>query len=529
MFKSSLHYKRGNNLKKKLQISFIKENLFIILYLTGYFFISILFLTKYPFMHSDESWLSGLSRTMMYDGLGSTEYFFDLVPRYPHAIKIIFHILQIVFIKLFGYSLFSVRLLSLVFGIISLVFIYKISTVLSGSKRFAVASMVIVSFDVQFIYASHFARQEIIILAFMLAAVFYVMSRYQEWKMKNDIITGLIVGLSAGIHPNSFLVALVVGAVYLYYIMFEQKIKIKNLICLVFVTAAVVSLFVGVSYIFDRNFINDYLKYGDDLGTTSGIIMKFFSFPGYYRRLYNTFSVTYYTPDVRFQFVLFASGLAAGIASLFARKYKNKALLFILPVLFLNAGYLVLGRFSQPGIILLFPLCYLLIFLLLEPAKRIRFIALAVLGAAVAVNTAINVYPQINNDYKEYINEIESSVPENSAVLANLNSEYAFEYNALYDYRNLSELGGMSFEEYIVKNNIKYIIYPEEMDFIYNNRPVWNVMYGNISPYYKDMTSFLTNKCKLIHQFSSPYAMRIYMYAYNKDWTVKIYEVTDYE
>ena len=116
MFKSSLHYKRGNNLKKKLQISFIKENLFIILYLTGYFFINILFLTKYPFMHSDESWLSGLSRTMMYDGLGSTEYFFDLVPRYPHAIKIIFHILQIVFIKLFGYSLFSVRLLSLVFA-----------------------------------------------------------------------------------------------------------------------------------------------------------------------------------------------------------------------------------------------------------------------------------------------------------------------------------------------------------------------------------------------------------------------------
>ena len=513
----------------KREIRFIKENVFVILYLTGYFFVNILILTKYPFMHSDESWLSGLSRTMMNDGLGATEYFFDLVPRYPHAIKIIFHMLQIVFIQLFGYNLFAVRMVSLVFGIIALVIIYKIIITLSESKKFAAICMIIFSLDVQFIYASHFARQEIIITTFMLAATYYILSHTKSWKIKNDIIVGVIIGLSAGIHPNSFLIALIIGAIYLYYIIFEKNIKLKNLFSLIFTTAAVVSIFIGISFIFDNSFVINYLKYGDDLGTTSGIIMKFFSFPGYYRKLYNAFSVTYYTPDIKLQFILFAVSIVTSIISLFMKKPKRSPLLFILPILFLNAGYLVLGRYSQPGIILLFPLCYLLIFLLLSSVKKFKFIALALLGAAIAANTFINIYPQVNNDYKDYIAEIQSHTPQNTTVLSNLNAEYAFEYNMLRDYRNLNELGDMSFEEYIENNNIKYIIYPEEMDFIYNNRPVWNVMYGNIYPYYTEMTDFLTNRCRIVDEFCSPYAMRIYMYAYQKDWSVKIYEVIEDE
>ena len=84
----------------------------------------------------------------------------------------------------------------------------------------------------------------------------------------------------------------------------------------------------------------------------------------------------------------------------------------------------------------------------------------------------------------------------------------------------------LSFADYINKNKIEYIIYPEEMDFIYNSRPSWNILYGNLYPYYSEMQQFLKQKTKLIKIFSSStYGMRIVRKIGQKDWSVKIYKV----
>lgn len=512
-------------MKSSIKKFLLNTDKFLLVYLAIYFVINLVFLTKFPVMHSDESWLSGLTLSMMNEGLGTTEYFFDLIPRYPHAIKIIFHIIQMPFILLFGYNLFAVRLVSLIFAIISLILIYKIINRLTDSKGFSIIGLIAVSFDIQFIYASHFARQEIIIVFFILSGIYFIVSRTNDWSMRNDIITGAIIGLSVGIHPNSFLVALIVGAVYLYYIIFEKKLKIKNLAIVIIVTALSALVFVGISYIFNSNFINDYLKYGDNLGTTASGIMKIFSFPSYYRKLFNAFSVTYYTPNIKIQFIIFAVGIIIGLLSLFIGKDRKKAMLFILPIIGLNIGYLTIGRYSQPGIVFLFPLSYLLVFVLLNKIKKAGIILSVILAALIAGNTLNEIIPQMNYDYKEYIEEMQNTVPNDAEVLANLNTEYAFDFDKLHDYRNLDKLDDMTFREYIYENQIEYIIYPEEMDYIYENRPVWNVMYGNVFPYYEDMNDFLENDCKLVYEFESPYAMRIMMFSNDKEWTVKIYKV----
>ena len=499
----------------------------LIWYVITYFIVNIIFLTKFPSMHSDESWLSGLTRSMMHKGLGTTGYFFDMLPRYPHAIKTIFHILQMPFILIFSYNLFSVRLLSLIFGIISLMFFYKILVKLTNSSLISLIGTITLSIDIQFIYASHFARQEIIIVASILFGIYYILSRIDNWNIKNDIITGCIIGLSIGIHPNSFLLALIIGAVYLYYIIFEKKLKLKNLALLVLITAFFAAIFVGLSFLFNPNFINDYLKYGDDLGTTTSGIMKLFAFPKYYKKLYNSFSVTYYTPQIKVQFIIFALSFLLGIISLILGKEKRKALIFLLPITALNIGYIIIGRYSQPGIILLFPLCYLLAFLLISKIKKLRIIFAIILFIIIGFNTAVQILQETNNNYKKYIDEIQSIVPNDAEVLANLNTEYAFDYNKLHDYRNLDKLGETSFEEYIQEYDIEYIVYPEEMDFIYSNRPVWNVMYGNLYPYYDDMTQFLSDNCELVYEFNSPYAMRILMYSNDENWSVKIYKVLE--
>ena len=101
-----------------------------------FFIFNLFFLTNFPFVHSDEAWLSGLSRQIMQTkNPASTEAFFDLLPRQPHAIKILFHLLQIIFIQFFDYKIFTFRLISLLTGSLSLFIFYKISFFITKSKK----------------------------------------------------------------------------------------------------------------------------------------------------------------------------------------------------------------------------------------------------------------------------------------------------------------------------------------------------------------------------------------------------------
>lgn len=79
--------------------------------------LSLSFLESFPFVHSDESWLAGLSRAMLEEkSIGVTEPFFDARPRYPHGIKALFHLMQMGMITLFGYGVRAARLLSWIGG-----------------------------------------------------------------------------------------------------------------------------------------------------------------------------------------------------------------------------------------------------------------------------------------------------------------------------------------------------------------------------------------------------------------------------
>ncbi|MEA1910718.1 MAG: hypothetical protein U9N32_03460, partial [Spirochaetota bacterium] len=95
-----------------------------------YIILSILSLTYFPFMHSDEGWLASLSRSILLErNIGATEDFFHEVERNPHAIKTLFHLMQIPFIST-GFNLFAVRLLSLIAGFITLYFLFLSSIII---------------------------------------------------------------------------------------------------------------------------------------------------------------------------------------------------------------------------------------------------------------------------------------------------------------------------------------------------------------------------------------------------------------
>ena len=101
-----------------------KNNFNIYLFLALYFIINLFYLDSFPFVHADESWLASLSRAVIEKkSFSAVEDFFILTDRHPHALKMLFHTLQIPFLNI-SFSIKSVRILSVLFSVINLYFFY---------------------------------------------------------------------------------------------------------------------------------------------------------------------------------------------------------------------------------------------------------------------------------------------------------------------------------------------------------------------------------------------------------------------
>jgi 4-amino-4-deoxy-L-arabinose transferase-like glycosyltransferase len=465
-----------------------------------------------------------------------TEAFFDLKPRYPHAIKTIFHALQILFIRIMGYEIFSVRLISLLFGALTLIFFYRLCKLFFNSEKLALAISVLLSADIQFIYASHFARQEIILLFVLIFALYYFLSRIDHVKTIHHIMLGCIIGLSIGIHPNSFIISIPFVLIYLYHIFASKKLSYKGLILYITTVSIFAAMFILLSLYFDPDFITHYSGYGNEFEVFNPLSSKIAEMAYFYKKLYYGVSGTYYTPDIRFQFFLFPIVMILSAVKVIAAKdsdRKNQIAAILLSIFAVNAGIILIGRYNQTSVVLQFPMFYILIGYLLVDSDNIKFAfkktAFILLFFFLSASSVYNVLPYLDTSYDNYLNEISKAVNKDDNVLANLNTEFYFENGRLHDYRNLAYLQdkGISFGQYIRENKIKYIIYPEEMDLIYELRPKWNGVYGT-PVYYDEMKNFLKNDCLLVYEFTDKtYGIRIAQYINQKDWTVKIFMVLD--
>lgn len=525
-----------------------------------FFLSNLFFLTNFPFVHSDESWLSGLSRNMLQEkNLSVTEPFFDLYPRHPHAIKLLFQLIQIIFMKIMGYNIHTFRFISLLAGTTALYLFYKLAQKFTNINILAIMATIMMGVDIQFIYASRFARQEIIILLILLITFYYYLYKYSyKTSICPDIIMGLILGTAIGIHPNSFVIALPFIIIYTYNLLIAKNIKLGNYMSFGVTLGLIALFFVALSFKFDPNFIHNYASYGEKLGVFSSILTKIGRLDYFYKKLFYRISGTYYTPLVKFQFIIFALTLIFVVIKIFLNKLTynynhenlpilkkylsnygkksflcldkdNKNIYLILMFLGINAGYIIIGRYNQTGIIFIFPFCYLLIVNIISKLKRNYSYIIAILIIAILIcNTTSTLIKNSYYNYDDYLTEIAKVVDKDDQVLANLNADYYFNNGKLLDYRNLAYLkeNSLSFSEYIKSRKIKYIIYPQEMDFIYNNRPVWNMLYGNLFPYYQEMKNFLNSDCEPVYSFTNKtYGTRIARYVGKQEWKIKIYRV----
>ncbi len=505
----------------------------IVLYL-GFNLFSLGF---FPFAHSDEGWLASLSRTMQNEGsLSATEDFFHLTERHPHAVKSLFHVMQFPFVAV-SFTLFSVRLLSLIAGIAALYFLFKAARQLLGSNSLAWAAVLLTAVDIEFIYISHFARQEIMVAAVFCAGLFLFFRPKKSWKFKNDLALGGLLAAAEGIHPNVFIISS--GIVFLYLASAAvRKItgkreypSFKNLGLFLVVLGAGALVYTGISLLMDPEFVANYLAFGSRTGVTNPLIIKFLKLPRFYSKMFNRISGTYFLPDLRPQLIVFGIVSVILIPAAFIRNtLKHEAVLITAMNVGINVGLLIIGKYSPPSLILIFMPGYLsvTVFLKILCADKKRFFYITgIVICASFVFSLCQIMPWKNQSYSGYIQKVKTVTDVNAPVLANLNTVFAFNPGKLFTYRDLNGLkGSMSFSTYVKHYGIRYIILPEELQIIYNERPVWNSMYGNIYPWYSEMTAFLDEKCEKIAQWTEPvYGMRITTYMGRREGTVTVYRV----
>ncbi|MDK2904164.1 MAG: hypothetical protein PWR12_240 [Eubacteriaceae bacterium] len=514
---------------KKRLATFIESDQFIYIFLTSYFILNLFFLTDFPYVHSDESWLSGLSRHILERGsISVTEPFFDAYLRYPHAIRILFHMLQAFFILIFGYHIFTFRLISLIFSMACLFIFYKLCLLILESKRLSSLCLLLLSLDIQFIYASHFARQEIIILFFLLLSFYLLLNKIDHHRYRHDLIIGSVIGLSIGFHPNSFIIAFTIGCLYIFYIA-KSKLTMKNLLLLILTVSVFALIFIGLSIYMDPLYLTHYMQHGQNFGVGDSVSNKLSDFINFYSHVFNRISIEYYMPNVRFQLMLFPAVFAICLILGFNKSFKDTHLnSLLITIVSINLGLLLIGRFNVTSIVFIFPFMYLLtIYCLARNFGQYKKWLSGFLILITTFLTVIQIKPY-DQSYQTYLDQITENIQDSDRVLGNLNSDYAFSDGQLLDVRNLQYLSrqGMSFADYIQTNKIDTILYYEELAFILEHSPDYNVMYGDLTPVFDEMINFLENNCQETAQFISPtYGTELWPFIDQKAWMVHVFKV----
>ncbi|MDA3949330.1 MAG: glycosyltransferase family 39 protein [Spirochaeta sp.] len=539
--------------------------------------VSAITLPWYPFVHSDEVWLASLTRTMVEErSLAATEEFFALTPRYPHAIKSLYHLIQMPFLAM-DFSHVAARLPSALAGLASVWFLYLVVAALT--RRRVVAALIALAFglDPQHLYISHLARQEALILAIMLAAIAVVTRRAggaRGGRDKSVLVAGTLLGVSIFIHPNAFVTTAAVTPWVVFAISGSgvssagRRWRRAPGVMLHFLGPIVVAagIAVAASFMMDGEFLRHYASFGDAVGVSDNWYRRWFRFRSFFSKLAAQNAGTYYLPPVasRMWYAL-VLGVGAATTGCIDRRVAHR-FTAVWATLASGAGVAValfiIGKYSPPSAVFFLPTVYLLAGLLAgwsvdqmhhstptrprwksaqwlptafhTGAWRVTAGALLIVTIALPLVDALREVPRwyqpsgAPGRYSAYVARVAEAVtPEESNkppgnVLANLNAGFAFYGDSLpgdrlrvyRDFGALPRGDDTALQRFLAVENVEYVVLPrDELEIIYRMRPVWNDVYGNPSRFYPQLQEIIAERGTLVARFPAPvYGMRLVRY-----------------
>jgi hypothetical protein len=501
-----------------------------------YFFVNLMTLMRFPTVHSDELWLKGIANAVMRSNrLWVTESFFDLYPRVPHPFRWLYVSFQSIYLHGFGNTVFAMRLLSLFFGMLSLIaFAYYLRRLRLPYQLPTLALML----NISFIYAIHFGRQETMILFLMILAV-------------GTTLTGatfrpaILVFLAIGVHPNSFLIAIAVAMLMLFQLLRHQRPP-RQLFYFIGILTLLFVCLVGIGTYASPGFFPAYLKYGSDLGLNSAPARRTALFLWFWQKLFTQTGGTYDLMAIK---LWLTAGGTLLLSPLVTRKFTDAhAILYgVLLALFL------LGRNNQLAVIFIMPWIIFGITQMAAPhfvthtGSRTLFLRKSVLsyrgghmlltGIIICLLTwhcyaNISAYERerpYQLSYDSMLQTLQRVLPADATVLGNLNTVDAVQEMHFYDIRNLGYLdeAGISLEDYIRDRDIHYLVIHDEMTYIRQTSPTWDFLYVN-TRYFDALFQFIDDETTPLLTFDNPlYAMRIAAYSGTYPWQTTVYKIKD--
>ncbi len=154
----------------------------------------------------DDAWLGEQAIMFARDGIVSSEMFQDYL-RYNERI-LVYHKAFIwtggLFIKLFGLSLYSLRLVSILFGLILSGLIYLFCKKYYNSTIFRLTIIILLACPLIFRYAAIF-RPEVMLATFGFGSFFLLYEYIKSNKTKFLILSAIVAGFSVLVHLNGIM------------------------------------------------------------------------------------------------------------------------------------------------------------------------------------------------------------------------------------------------------------------------------------------------------------------------------------
>lgn len=225
---------QNNESTKKTKLEAFLDEHSIIIYISLIIVASILYLFK---LSSIPAGLNVDEAGIVYDAMSLAKYGVD---RYLYHFPVYFinfgggqnalyTYLTMILIKIFGYNMFVLRIPAAIFGVLSIVFFYK---VLKSEKDYTTAIlgaflMLITPF---FIMKSRWALESYLFLPFLLFSICAFIKAINTKSKSYFILSGFLFGITLYTYAISYMVLPLFLAVSCIYLLIIKKVNIKNII-----------------------------------------------------------------------------------------------------------------------------------------------------------------------------------------------------------------------------------------------------------------------------------------------------------
>lgn len=505
--------------KNKFKIAAI---LLLIIYIAA----SGSFLLKYPVVNVDEASISSVAWNYHQEGnfaSAITEGVFGQNADFHHLTQR----LLLIPMRFFGMGLFSIRILSLIFGIILLFLTYFLAKELYD-KRTGFLTAAILALTQMFIFVSHEARPDIYAVAFFYAAIYFFIKGRKNTRYSPILMLscGLAASLIISLHANGLIVILSVAGLFI----FEFKHLFFKKTAFWYYVAG---LGLGVIYYSLDNIYPNPRNYFE--------IARYFAMVDHRLPILNPFSAirlevqrytTYFTGVRIIESVLFSASL---LFALLRRKKSDWIILYLIISLVLGFTLLVSNKLSY-YLIYLYPLLAILLArmlndLIFQDGNRNKLKVMAGIALSVFIATYFSYnFLYIFQGYKNYdyygsISKIQQKIPSKAKILALPNywiglnknpfvSSYVLTWMNYFYNRSLTDSLSRIKPDYIIvdESQKSYLVdknYFPKKGSINIHTPLYNLPK-------KEFCDLLAKRAKLIYKFNDRYAGEIDIYRF--DW-----------